>query len=388
EAGEFQRAVALSSFVDGRRASAAELAALGKAEVAAARYSAARKHLHAALALQPPRSAAAAIHWDLSQAEYLTQNFDDAVRHAEEAVRLGLSISPWHLALMRALAPIEGILENNGQPSGWVPMKFGDPDIPRVEVILNGVGRREGVIDSGAVFTILGETVAAESGVRFLGDFRGTLIGLLGEPIPVRFGILDSLSVGDFTVSNVPVAVIADHQLQFFVMQRTPFEIEILLGTNLLKDLRVDLDFPERRLAFEPKDPASEPRGDQNLFFVELQPMIHVSINRKGWFLFLLDTGSEITFLNQERLRETSVRNWTQLHGAALQGLGGSRKVGEKLRDVELAVAGWAGAFGELPLYGSRSQAFGILGENFLQQFRVVIDFGKMRLDFIKASPV
>ena len=71
------------------------------------------------------------------------------------------------------------------------------------------------------------------------GDGDRDFLGLLGEPIEVRFGIVDSLRLGDLEVRNVPVAIMADNQLRFLVFNNDEFRMDFLLGTNLLNKVGV-----------------------------------------------------------------------------------------------------------------------------------------------------
>ena len=101
----------------------------------------------------------------------------------------------------------------------------------------------------------------------------------------------------------------------------------------------------------------------------------------------MLDTGSEVTFLNDDQKLNLPLHSAApRVHGAMLQGLGGSKKHGEKVEDVELGIDRWAGTFKTVPMYSpSESEsAAGILGENFLNNFRVVLDYGRMRLDLVR----
>jgi hypothetical protein len=58
-------------------------------------------------------------------------------------------------------------------------------------------------------------------------------------------------------------------------------------------------------------------------------------------------------------------------------------KRGGKLENVEIGVDKWNGKFKTLPMYASeeRESAAGIVGQNFMKNFNVVIDFGRMRVD-------
>lgn len=368
-------------------ASARELAALGRAEMVGGRFEQANIHLRKALEEDPPRQIAAEANWDLSQVAYLQDDYANALALAKEAVRYGLPVQKWDLDLLQALSSRSTPPEVTPVDSGYLPMRFGRPDIPRFTVMVNGDKPVEAIIDSGAVFTIVSESFAKTARVKPLGDVGGDLIGLLGEPIRVRYGIIDSIAIGPVVVRNVPVAIMPDDKLSFVSVQKRPFHMSVLLGTNLLKNFRIEIDVARKRVRFTPVELTHDtPRRDQNLFYMGLRPMIEAAIDRHGWYLFLLDTGSEITFLNFATLNQTSLGRWSKIHGATLQGLGGAMKHGSRLQNVELSTGGWAGKFSTIALYSTDTPAFGIIGQNFLSKFRVIIDFGKMRIDFLEGQ--
>ncbi|HEY5610070.1 MAG TPA: retroviral-like aspartic protease family protein [Thermoanaerobaculia bacterium] len=386
EAGDYPRVLELarSPQMRGSRSSR-ELAAIGAAELASGRFPEAKEHLLAALQLKPFRDDAASIAWNLSQVEYLDNNHAESLRWAREAIQYGMGIRQWHLDFLDALSR-EKVYEFVGASQTAVPMGVHDPDIPRVDVELNGSHLTAAFIDSGAVVSIISRRLASQMALRPLGTFQGTFFGLLGEPITVSFGIIDSMRLGEIEIRGIPVAIMPDEKLDFVVVKRERFKMDLLLGANFLKEFRVELDYdtPELILsAIEQRAPAA----NQNLFFVGFRPFVHATINRKGWYPFILDTGSEITFLNEGELGGTRIRTATKIHGALLQGLGGAKKHGAKVEDVEIGVDRWAGKFRNLPLYSSeKSNALGIVGEDFLRNFRVVIDFGTMRVDLYRAG--
>jgi hypothetical protein len=61
-------------------------------------------------------------------------------------------------------------------------------------------------------------------------------------------------------------------------------------------------------------------------------------------------------------------------------------KRGSKLEDVQVGVDRWAGSFETIPMYAGdeNDAAVGIIGQNFLGHFNVVIDFGRMRVDLVR----
>jgi hypothetical protein len=384
---DYLRAMEMGAVLDSReRASAADLGALGSAYLAAGRYDDARGRLRSALDLDPFRTTYAEIAWDLSQVEYLSNNFESSLEWANIARERGLNIRHWHLEYLQSLVQVP-VYQFSGKPTDQLHFKFGRPDVPRVSSRLNRTRTVEAIIDSGAVLSIVSQRLADELQVKRLGTTEGTFYGLLGEPIAVTFGLLESVELGGIVIDNVPVAIMPDAKMRFLISkeQGTQFHMDFLLGSNLLKEFRLELDFDHSRVIFTRLTAADrKPAADQNIFFEGFRPHVRGAVNRRAWYMFVLDTGSEITFLNQARIGSLPVQTFgSGAHTAMLQGLGGSMKRGGKLENVEIGLDRWGGKFKTLPMYSSeeKDQAVGIIGQNFLKNFNVVIDFGRMRLD-------
>jgi hypothetical protein len=382
---DFLRAIEQAAAEQKSRRSANDLAALGNAYLTSGRYDDARGQLRAALDLKPFRNTYADIAWDLSQVEFLSNNFDSSLEWANIASEHGMKIRQWHLEYLKALTG-NPVYRFSGKTEERVPFKFGRPDVPRITVRVNRLTESEAIVDSGAVLSIISSHLAESLPVRRLGTFEGTFYGLLGEPIAVTFGILDTLELGGMVIENVPVAIMPDAKMRFLINKKdgTEFSMNFLLGSNLLKEFRLELNFDTHHNTFRQLMTRDRvPAADQNLFFKGFRPHVRGVVNRKGWFLFVIDTGSEITFLNESRLNFLPVQVLGSHHSATLQGLGGSMKRGTKLEDVEIGIDRWAGTFKTIPMYsGDENDAgVGILGQNFLGQFNVVIDFGRMRVD-------
>jgi len=378
------RAVSLAPIIDQKGSqSANELAAIGKAELIAGRYDDARRHLRAALSLEPFRTTYALVAWDLSQLEYMTNNFEASLDWARVAGEHGIVVRPWHTEYLASLQHID-TYQLSGPKTTWVPMRVGKPEVPRVELKAN-TKPVSAIIDSGAVLSIVSQKLAASIPVRSLGEFHGDFSGLLGEPIQVRFGLLDTLQIGEMTLSNVPVAIMPDDKMKFLVAGKKEFHIDFLLGANLLKEFKTDLDFRHNTVTFTHLTGADRhPTADQNLYIDAFRPVVRGAVNRHGWFLFVLDTGSEVTFLNEKQIDSLPIQVLApKIHNAMLQGLGGTQKHGPKVENVEIGLDRWAGIFHDLPMYdsGEADKTTGIIGENFLHNFVVTIDFGRMKLE-------
>jgi hypothetical protein len=380
------RAVEQASLIDAKpKRAASELITLGTAEMAAGRFDAARRHLRAALDGEPFRASYAEAAWLLAQLEYLRNNIEASLDWAHVASDHGLAVRRWHLDFLESLKNVD-IYHFRGPASERVPLRIGRPDVPRVEVTVDQSKDVLAIVDSGAVMSIMSRRFASSLPVHKLGTFQGTFSGLLGEPIQVEFGLLRSLQMGKMIIENVPVAIMPDDKMAFIVTGKRQFAIDFLIGAHLLKELRIELDFRHNQATFTHLTAADRnPAPNQNLFWDQARPAVRGVINRKGWFTFILDTGSEVTFLNAAQMSSLPFQLFTKVHNATLQGLGGAEKHGDKVEDVELGIDRWAGLFRTLPMYqpaaAEHERASGIIGENYLKNFVVTIDFGRMRLD-------
>jgi hypothetical protein len=392
---DYMRTLELASLSQARvRRSVDDLSAVGTALLAAGRFEDARLALRAALDLSPRMDDYAQIAWNLSQVEYLTNNYEASLEWARIARDHRLQIRPWHLEYLEALTHVVPVYRFSGLPSSQLPLRFGRPDVPRIDVRVNHAKDVQAVIDTGAVLSIISERLAVSLPVQKLGKVEGVFYGLLGEPIPVRFGVIESLELGEVVVQNVPVAIMPDEMLRFFVSdknsadKRTEFNMDLLLGVNLLKEFRIDLNFDRHRVEFTHLTASDRrPVGDQNLFFEGFRPHVRGTVNRRGWYLFVLDSGSEVTFLNEKQMPNLALHQLAPRgHTAMLQGLGGAQKRGGKIEQVEVGLDRWAGMFKTIPMYSAddRENAVGIIGENYLKHFNVVLDFGRMRLDLVR----
>ena len=383
---DYVRAVEMAAMVEAKpRHNANELLALGSAEMAAGRFDAARRHLRAVLDLEPFRTTYSDAAWTLSQLEYLRNNFEASLDWAHVAADHGLSVRNWHLDFLESLKNVDGY-HFRGPAVERVPLRIGRPDVPRIEVTINRTKNVIAIVDSGAVMSIMSQRFASSVPVRKLGNFEGTFSGLLGEPIQVQFGLIESLQLGKMTIENVPVAIMPDDKMKFIVTGKHEFTIDFLLGAHLLKEMRIELDFRHNQAAFTHLTTADRtPAPDQNMFWDQFRPAVRGVINRKGWFTFILDTGSEVTFLNAAQMTSLPIQLFTKVHNATLQGLGGAKKRGDKVENVEIGIDRWAGTFRTIPMYDpgatEHERASGIIGENYLKNFIVTIDFGRMRLD-------
>src|SRR5437870_294846 len=122
-----------------------------------------------------------------------------------------------------------------------------DP-LPVVKVRINGGDEITFFIDTGGSEVALDTEFAKELGVPQFGAVQGTFSG--GQHTEVQLGRIESLTVGDWTVKNLPTAMLPLRQLSkgFGVKQ-----INGIIGTTLFYHFLTTMDYPRGELVLRRK---------------------------------------------------------------------------------------------------------------------------------------
>jgi predicted aspartyl protease len=107
--------------------------------------------------------------------------------------------------------------------------------------------------------------------------------------------------------------------------------------------------------------------------------LVPVFVNGRGPFQFAVDTGASRTYLAPRLARELGIVAITDQPGkgsggqvSILSGTAGSLRVGVvSVRDLSVGVGGFLGLMSE----AADTNLDGVLGDNFLSQFEVTIDY-------------
>ena len=123
-----------------------------------------------------------------------------------------------------------------------------DP-LPIVNVRINGGKEVTFFIDTGGSVVTLDTDFAKELGVPQFGGVLGTFSG--GQHTEVQIGRIESLTLGDWTVKNLPTAMMPLRQLSegFGVKQ-----IDGIIGTTLFYHFLTTMDYPHGELVLRRKD--------------------------------------------------------------------------------------------------------------------------------------
>jgi Aspartyl protease/Tetratricopeptide repeat len=126
-----------------------------------------------------------------------------------------------------------------------------DP-LPVVNVRVNGGDEVTFFIDTGGSEVALDTDFAKELGVPQFSAVQGTFSG--GQHAEVQLGRIESLTVGDWTVKNVPTAMLPLRQLSEGLGVK---QINGIIGTTLFYHFLATMDYPHGELVLRRKDAKS-----------------------------------------------------------------------------------------------------------------------------------
>jgi hypothetical protein len=126
-----------------------------------------------------------------------------------------------------------------------------DP-LPIVNVRVNGGDEVTFFIDTGGSEVALDTDFAKELGVPQFGTMQGTFSG--GQHAEVQLGRIGSLTVGDWTIKNLPVAMLPLRQLSEGLGVK---QINGIIGTTLFYHFLTTLDYPKGELVLRRKTPVN-----------------------------------------------------------------------------------------------------------------------------------
>jgi predicted aspartyl protease len=250
-----------------------------------------------------------------------------------------------------------------------------------VPATVNGIGPHEFILDTGAGVSLLTPEFAERVGVTITESTEG--MGAGGK-VAISLGVVESLAIGQATAENVQVAVTSEIQRIGAVIGAS---LDGDIGYSYLKNFRLTLDY--RKLTLQLTDAGQDSNGDSNSLRAEIKfklahpskPLIIIPtfVNDEGPFIFALDTGASSTVVSSEvaqilGIETTGIPQMTGA-GGAMQGSKGivrSLAVGNaRLENLPVAIADFLTMLSRVV----KTKLDGIIGYNFLKEFKVTIDY-------------
>ena len=222
---------------------------LGRIALLSNRLVDAQKWMETALTLQPENADAKIM---LAEAFYRRDDFQKAAAALKDIdVSSNKLVREQYPTLnvamfesFKAQTPYE--LKGNGT-STRVKFVKTDP-LPVINVRVNGGKEVTFFIDTGGSEVTLDTDFAKELGVPLFGAVQGTFSG--GQHAEVQLGRIESLTLGEWTVKNIPTAMLPLRQLStgFGVKQ-----IDGIIGTTLFYHFLTTMDYPRGELVLRRK---------------------------------------------------------------------------------------------------------------------------------------
>jgi hypothetical protein len=222
---------------------------LGRIALLSNRLDEAQKWLEKAITLRPNDTDAKVM---LAEAFYRRDDFQKAAASLSDvdvdSNKLLISQYPTlnvaKLESFKGQMPYE--LHGNGMSTRLKFLKI--HPLPVVSVRINGGDEVTFFIDTGGSEVALDTDFAKELGVPQFGAVQGTFSG--GQHAEVQNGRIESLTIGDWTLKNLPVAMLPLRQLSkgFGVKQ-----IDGIIGTTLFYHFLATMDYPRGELVLRRK---------------------------------------------------------------------------------------------------------------------------------------
>ena len=321
----------------------------------------------------------------LAETHYRRNDFDAAAPHEEAAGNAAIAAKLRSFAGRRPYA-IEG------PAAVRLPFVKTEP-LPILTASVNGAPQARFLLDTGGAELILDRAYARSLGVPLFGNQRQTFAG--GKSAGVDQGAIDSLRLGELTVSNVPVNVLDMAALGASIGEPA---LAGIIGTVLLYRFLATIDYPGGALILRRK---GTPSAKATPGAVELPLLLaddhfilaDASLNDGPPLLCFVDTGlaGGAFTCPPSTLKEAGITVGKKPQGS---GLGGGGKLSFKLFDVGSLSMGTArrenlqGVLGPFPPaleheYGVRIG--GLISHGYLCAYAVTFDFERMLLRLERA---
>lgn len=268
-----------------------------------------------------------------------------------------------------------------------------DP-LPVIEVRVNRGPAVNFFLDTGASEIIIDPELAKEVRATLFESEKGTFAG--GQQANYLHGKIDSLTVGDFEIENIPVHVMDVRRFSGPIFKGK--QVDGIIGTVFLYHFLSTIDYPHGELILRQKTKENWQLLEKQIqqekpvvvpFWLALDHYILAwgRVNQSPEMLFFVDTGLAGGGFTcpESTLKEAQIE---LMEDRATEGLGGGGKVKvipfivEELSLGEAKEKNIIGVFtGAFPL--ERAFGFrigGLISHAFFRPYALTLDFGQMRL--------
>jgi predicted aspartyl protease len=257
---------------------------------------------------------------------------------------------------------------------------------------VNSMGPYNFILDSGATHCLISPELAANLGIQSESEEKAHGAGGTVQLSLVR---VRSLAAGSAQQENSEVLITHDLARIGAALKLT---VDGAIGFNFMKDFCVTIDYQRKELCFaRPSDGGDETsRSGSSIPFTltPAEPLILLAafVNGQGPFQFTLDTAAGRSVISPQLADHLNVRS-----EKAIVGLGVGGQIPMSRTRLDSLTVGDAAAKDHIVVIGGFMDAIsttagakmdGIIGNNFLSQFHVTLDYPQSRLRFAVPEPL
>ncbi len=312
--------------------------------------------------------------WNLSIAYYFKNDFLKSYEKAEEASQRGQRIDEGFKNFLKAS---KGEIYKFYGDYLEKEFEYSKKKIPLIEIVVNDNLKEKAVIDTGASLSFVSLSFAKDLNIEISEEFKSQGFGFHGKLIPVWLSYLSSIDMGDLKISNVPVMIFRDEDLTF-----GDFKVKAGIGFHLLKEGILKLDYKKKFLSFKIYKEEQNKKG--NLLLLGLRAGVEITINGAGFYNFILDTGSEKTYITNNGAKKALLSEKLNLFDVIARGIGKAKVEYRKIEDATIGLGMYKVWYSDILLKSEDSKYVdGILGNDFLESFVVIMDFPKNKISIM-----
>ncbi len=319
----------------------------------------------------------AQIYERLFQYDLAARVYEDYVKLLPERVRGNSETATLKIKLLRSFAGRNPVTLEGGNRTHTIPFRMKERKVV-IDARLNGKNI-ELVLDTGAEQTAVTRDSAERAGIRAIVE---TLITGVGKASlkKVAVGRVDTLKIGDLTIRDAPVSIRRENLPGSKPWQNETFSPGAF-GLSVLVDYRRGEVTLGRDLPVEPSDINLPMR-------VYRLPLVRGMVNGKYPAYFIVDTGGEMLSITTETATQLAMHPSRHI-GIKVWGVTGLDPGAYVLPGVDLAFEQIQYRNFSVAVLNLRApsvllgfQLGGILGYNFLSEYRVAMDVarGELRL--------
>jgi predicted aspartyl protease len=246
-------------------------------------------------------------------------------------------------------------------------------------VHVNERGPFDFILDTGAGTSLLTPELAKQLNVKIVGSKEGQSAG---GNVAVSLAKADSLAVGGARINDVDLGIVD----LAHVGKTIGAKIDGDLGYNFLKHFRVTINYRDCEIRFDdPKRIEAFAHGAKTAVPIRLASpakpllLIDVQLNGRGPFQFAIDTGTSTTAITPQLANELGISSSPTgtgtTAGAQVDVRAGNVESfqlgGAKIDNMTVVVAD----FFEMLSAAIGAKLDGIVGYNFLRNYKVAIDY-------------